>query len=76
MKTRSGTLVDGSRHPGRGLLHLHLLPGENGTQTKRVSVPIGSYLVGTAQVKREGLRHGSHRSHGNKERVPHLRERL
>ena len=34
-------------------------------QTKRVSVPIGSQLIGTAQMKRARLRHGSHCSHGN-----------
>ena len=36
-------------------------------QTKRVSVPIGSQLIGTAQMKRARLRHGSHRSHGSEE---------
>ena len=85
MKTRSRTLVDGSSHPGPGLLHPHLLPGEDGAQTrrvsvqignhqpigvaqtKRVSIPIGSQLIGTAQMKRARLRHGSHRSHGSEE---------
>ena len=67
MKTRSGTLVGGSSHPRHGLLHLHVLPGENGAQTRRVSVPIGSQLIGTAQMKRARLRHGSHRSHGSTE---------
>ena len=36
-------------------------------QTKRVSVPIGSQLIGTAQMKCARLRHGSHRSHGSEE---------
>ena len=40
-------------------------------QTKRVSVPIGSQLIGTAQMKRARPRHGSHRSHGSEEWVPH-----
>ena len=83
MKTKSGTLVDGSSHPGPGQLHPHLLPGENGAQTRRVSVlignhqpirvaqtkgvsvPINSQLIGTAQMKRARLRHGSHRSHSH-----------
>ena len=59
MKTRSGTLVDASRHPGHGLLHL-LLPGENGAQTRRVSVPIGNRQpVGVAQIKRVSVPIGS-----------------
>ena len=45
-------------------------------QTKRVSVPIGSQLIGTAQMKRARLRHGSHRSHGSEEWVPHQRGHL
>ena len=36
-------------------------------QTKRVSVPIGSQLIGTAQMKRARLRHDNHRSHGSEE---------
>ena len=64
---------DRSSHPGPGLLHLHHLPGKNGAQTKRVSVPIGSQLIGTAQMKRARLRHGSHRSHGSEECVPYQR---
>ena len=75
MKTRSGTLVDGSSHPGPGLLHPHRLPVEIGAQTGRlcvligthqpIGVAIGSQLIGTAQMKRARLRHGSHRSHGS-----------
>ena len=34
---------------------------------KRVSVLIGSQLIGTAQMKRARLRHGRHRSHGSEE---------
>ena len=77
--------MDGSYLRGPGILHPHLLPGENGTetrrasvvignhqqigatQTKRVSVPIGSQQIGTAQLKREELRLGCHLSHGSKE---------
>ena len=60
VKTRSGTLVGGSRHPGHGLLHLHLLPGENGAQTRSVSVPIGNHQpIGVAQTKRVSLPIGS-----------------
>ena len=29
-----------------------------------------------AQMKRDGLRHGSHQTHGSKERLPHIRGRL
>ena len=43
MKTRSGTVVDGSNHPGLGLLHPHLLTGEKETRTRRVSVLIGNH---------------------------------
>ena len=45
-------------------------------QTKRVSVSIGSQLIGTAQIKRASIRHGSHRSHGSEEWVPHQRGHL
>ena len=62
---RSGTQPDGSSHLGPGQLHPYLLPGANGAQTRRVSVPIGSQLIGTAQTKRVRLRYGSHISHGN-----------
>ena len=50
-----------------GILHLHpdLLPGENGAQTKRVSVLIGSQLIGTAEINFARLRHGSHTPCGN-----------
>ena len=55
-KQKTPKSEDQERNSGRwGLLHLHLLPGENGDQTRRVSVPIGSQLIGTAQLKREGL---------------------
>ena len=38
------------------VLHLHLLPGENGAQTRRVSVPIGNHQpIGVAQTKRVGV---------------------
>ena len=64
-------------------LHPHLLLGETGAQTKRVSVligihqpigtaqkrcasvPIGSQLIGKAQIKRVRPRNGSHTTHGN-----------
>ena len=60
MKTRSGTLVDGSNHPGPGILHPHLLPGENGTQKRRVSVLIGNHRpIGAAQTKRVSVQFGS-----------------
>ena len=62
---RNGTPPDGSIHPGPGLLHPHHLPGKNGAQTRHVSVPIGSQLIGTAQTKCVRLRYGSHTSHGN-----------
>ena len=53
MKTRSGTLVDGSHHPGPGTLYPHLLPGKNGTQTRRVSVLIANHQpIGVTQTKR------------------------
>ena len=53
MKTRSGTLVDGSHHPGHGILYPHLLPGKNGTQTRRVSVLIANHQpIGVTQTKR------------------------
>ena len=52
VKTRSGTLVDASRHPGPELLHLHLLPDENGAHARRVSVPIGNHQpTGVAHAK-------------------------
>ena len=62
---RSGTQPDGSRHLGPGLIHPHLLPGENGAQTKRVSVLIGNQLIGKARIKRARILHGSHVSLGN-----------
>ena len=52
METRSRTQPDGSSHPGPGLLHPHLVPGNNGAQTRHMS-------------KRVRLRHGSHTSRGN-----------
>ena len=61
----SETQLDGNSHPGPGLLHPHPLPGENGAQTRHASVLIGSQLIGTAQIKRARLRHGSHTVHGN-----------
>ena len=61
----SETQPDGSSHPGPGLLHPHLLLGENGAQTRHASVLKGSQLFGTAQIKRARLRHGSHTTHGN-----------
>ena len=61
----SGIQPDGSSRPGPGLLHPHLLPAENGTQIKRVSVLIGSQLIGTAQIKCAKPRHSSHTTHGN-----------
>ena len=61
----SETQPDGSNHPGPGLLHPHLLPGKNGAQTKQVRVLIGSQLIGTAQIKRAEILHGSHISLGN-----------
>ena len=60
----SETQPDGSRHPGPGL-HPHLLLRENGAQTRYASVLIGSQLIGTAQIKRARLRHGSRTTHGN-----------
>ena len=69
----------GRHHLDHGTNH-HLL-GNNGVRTKRVSVPngrpigvaqakrvsvtIGSQMIGTAQMKSARLRHGSHRSHGS-----------
>ena len=47
---RIGTQPHGGSHLGPGLLHLHFLSGENGAQKKRVSVLIGSQLIGTAQI--------------------------
>ena len=35
--------------------------------TQLVCVPIGSQLIGTAQMKRARLRHGNHQSHGSEE---------
>ena len=61
----SETQPDGSSHPGPGLLYPHLLPGVNGAQTRNASVLIGSQLIGTPQIKRTRLRHGSHTMHGN-----------
>ena len=53
-----GIVPNGNHHLGHGNnqrpgLHLHpyLIPGENGAQTRRVSVPIGSQLIGTAQLE-------------------------
>ena len=63
--TKSGTPPDGSIHPGPGLLHPHLLLGKNEAETRHVSVPIGSQLIGTAQTKCVRLRNGSHISRGN-----------
>ena len=34
-------------------------------ETRHVSIPIGSQLIGTAQTKCVRLRHGSHTSRGN-----------
>ena len=34
-------------------------------QTRRVSVPIDSQVIGTVQIKRVRLRHGSHTIYGN-----------
>ena len=45
----------------------HLLLGENGTQTRRVSVLIGSQLIVTSQAKRVSIRHGDHQAHGSEE---------
>ena len=65
-KMTFGTRPDGSRHPGPGLLRPHLLLGENGAQTKRASVLIGSHQpIGTAQTKRVSVRHGDHQAHGS-----------
>ena len=61
----SETQPDGSSQLGPGLLYLHLLPGKNGAQTRHASVLIGSQLIGTAEIKRAGLPHGSHTLHGN-----------
>ena len=61
----SETQQDGRSHPGPGLLYPHLLPCVNGAQTRNASVLIGSQLIGTAQIKRARLRHGSHTIHGN-----------
>ena len=70
MSTCSGTLVDGSSHPGPGWLHPHLLLGGNGPQTKRVSVPFGR------QMKRARPRHGSYRSLGSEQWVPYMRTKI
>ena len=43
-----------------GLPHPLFLLGENGAHTKRVSVLIGSQLIGTVQIKRAITLHGSH----------------
>ena len=61
----SETQPDGSSHPGPGLLYLHLLLGENRSQTRHASVLIDSQLIGTAQIKRARLRHCSQTIHGN-----------
>ena len=63
-------MPNGSRHLGHGnrqrLGHrLHLHPGNSGAQTKRVSVLIGSQLIGTAQIRCAKVRHGSHTTCGN-----------
>ena len=63
--TRIGTQPDGSSHLGPGLLYPHLLPCENGAQTRRVGVPIGNQLMGTAQIECVRLRHGSDTMHVN-----------
>ena len=48
-----------------GLLHPHLLLGENGAQTGRVSVLTGNHqLIGITQTKCVRLRHGSRTIHG------------
>ena len=52
-------------HLGPELLHPHLLLGKNVAQTKRVSVQMGNQLIGKAQIKLAGIRHGSHISLGN-----------
>ena len=72
-------LPNGNHHLGHGNnqrrgLRLHLLPGKNGAQTKRVSFLIGNdQTIGTAQIKRVGVLdrdrrvHGRHNSYGNEE---------
>ena len=55
-ETRIGTQLDGSGHPGLGLLHRHRLPGENGVKTRHTSVLIGSQLIGTAPLTFRNLK--------------------
>ena len=67
-----GIVPNGNHHLGHGNnqrpglhLHPHLLPGKNGAQTRRVIVPIGSQLIGTAQLEHTWLKYGSHLILGN-----------
>ena len=60
MKTRSGTLEDGSNHPGPGILDPHRLLGDTGNQTRRVSVLIGNHQpIGVTEIKRVSVPTGS-----------------
>ena len=75
----NGILPNGNHHLGHGNnqwpgLLLHLLPGKNGAQTKRVSVLIGNHQpIGVAQIRRVSVldcdrrAHGSHHSYGSDE---------
>ena len=60
----NGVIPSGNHHHGHGNCQrhgprLHLHPVNSGTQSKPTSVLIGSQLIGTAQIKRARLRHGS-----------------
>ena len=70
MKKVNGVLPNGHHHLGHGNgerpgLRLHLLPGADGAQTRRVSVLDCDHRV-----------HGSHRFSGGEERGPHLEGHL